>query len=129
MASEDVIQEMWLRAIHGLPKFEWKSSLRTWLTGILLNCVREHGRKAKLSGQWKMDSGSASTLGTPPAADGNIDILNALARLPPGFRDVLVLHDIEGFTHEEIGRLLEISEGTSKSQLFHARKAMRKLLM
>lgn len=51
-----------------------------------------------------------------------------MTRLPTGYRQVLVLHDIEGYTHEEIGALLEISAGTSKSQLYHARRALRAIL-
>jgi RNA polymerase sigma-70 factor (ECF subfamily) len=65
----------------------------------------------------------------PPATtvgrEERIDLEQAIARLPVGYRHVLVLHDIEGYTHEEISRLLSITVGTSKSQLFHARKALR----
>ena len=60
--------------------------------------------------------------------EGEIDLERAIARLPAGYRHVLVLHDVEGYTHEEICRLLEISVGTSKSQLHHARRAMRAAL-
>jgi RNA polymerase sigma-70 factor (ECF subfamily) len=54
-----------------------------------------------------------------------MELEQAIARLPTGYRHVLVLHDVEGYTHEEIGARLEISAGTSKSQLSHARKALR----
>ena len=54
-----------------------------------------------------------------------IDLERAIARLPAGYRHVLVLHDIEGYTHEEVSAQLDINVGTSKSQLFHARKALR----
>ena len=57
-----------------------------------------------------------------------MDIKAAIARLPDGYRTVLVLHDIEGYTHEEIGRMLGVASGTSKAQLFSARRAMRQLL-
>jgi RNA polymerase sigma-70 factor (ECF subfamily) len=57
-----------------------------------------------------------------------IDLEAAIALLPPGYRTVLVLHDVEGFTHDEIATLLGIAEGTSKAQLFKARRAMRALL-
>ena len=57
-----------------------------------------------------------------------LDLERALAQLPGGFREVLVLHDVEGFTHEEIGELLEIVPGASKSQLSRARKKVRTLL-
>jgi len=61
-------------------------------------------------------------------ADDRMDLDWAIAKLPPGGRSVLVLHDVEGFTHDEIARLLGIAEGTSKAQLFKARRTMRALL-
>ena len=68
-------------------------------------------------------------LSTRPVRDADrIDLERAIARLPNGYRAVLVLHDVEGFTHEEIGRQLGIAVGTSKSQLFDARRAIRSLL-
>lgn len=59
---------------------------------------------------------------------GRIGLEQIINRLPQGYRHVLVLHDIEGYTHEEISVFLEISVGTSKSQLYHARKAVRAVL-
>ena len=124
--AEDVIQETWMRAARGLEGFRWKSALRSWLTGIALNRVREMARKRKRSlvevvGEWEFPA-AASDPGR------RIDLERALELLPPGFRTVLVLHDVEGFTHQEIGDQLGITDGTSKSQLHGARKAMRKLL-
>ena len=124
--AEDVIQETWMRAARGLEGFRWKSALKSWLTGIALNRVREMARKRKtslveVSGQWETPA---------PVSDPGqrIDLDRALELLPPGFRTVLVLHDVEGFTHQEIGSRLGITDGTSKSQLHGARKAMRRLL-
>jgi RNA polymerase sigma-70 factor (ECF subfamily) len=124
--AEDIIQETWLRAARGLEGFRWKSALRSWLTGIALNRVREMARKKKRSlvevdGDWELP-----TAFSDPGQQ--IDLGRALDLLPPGFRTVLVLHDVEGFTHQEIGNQLGISDGTSKSQLHGARKAMRRLL-
>ena len=124
--AEDVIQETWMRAARGLEGFRWKSALKSWLTGIALNRVREMARKKKRSlvevgGEWE----------TPAAASDpgqRIDLDRALELLPPGFRTVLVLHDVEGYTHQEIGSRLGITDGTSKSQLHGARKAMRRWL-
>ncbi len=124
--AEDVIQETWMRAARGLEGFRWKSALRSWLTGIALNRVRETARKKKRSlveveGEWEIPA-----VATDPGQ--RIDLDRALELLPPGFRTVLVLHDVEGFTHQEIGGQLGITDGTSKSQLHGARKAMRRLL-
>ena len=65
---------------------------------------------------------------TPARTEERIDLERALGQLPAGYREVLILHDVEGLTHNEIGSRLGIAEGTSKSQLFFARKAMRRLL-
>ena len=63
-----------------------------------------------------------------PDHANRVDLERALVRLPPGFREVLVLHDVEGFTHEDIATMLGIQPGTSKSQLSRARSAMRRAL-
>jgi RNA polymerase sigma-70 factor (ECF subfamily) len=124
--AEDILQETWLRAARALGKFRWESALSSWISGIALNRVREMARKKKRSlvevdGEWEMPVAAAD-------AGKRIDLERALALLPPGFRTVLVLHDVEGYTHHEIGDRLGITDGTSKSQLHGARKAMRKLL-
>jgi RNA polymerase sigma-70 factor (ECF subfamily) len=124
--AEDVMQEVWMRAARGLEGFRWKAALKTWLMGIALNRVREMARKKgrgliEVDGDWEAAVGA----GDPGA---KIDLERAIQLLPPGFRAVLVLHDVEGFTHREIGEQLGITDGTSKSQLHGARKAVRRLL-
>jgi RNA polymerase sigma-70 factor (ECF subfamily) len=124
--AEDVMQEAWLRAARSLGGFRWESAFSSWLSGIALNRDRELARKRKRSlveadGDWELAV-------APPDPGGRIDLERALALLPPGFRTVLVLHDVEGFTHQEIGERLGITDGTSKSQLHGARRAMRKLM-
>lgn len=124
--AEDVLQETWLRAARSLGGFRWESAFSSWLSGIALNRVRELARKKKRSlveveGEWEMPV-------LPSDAGRKIDLERAMALLPPGFRTVLVLHDVEGFTHQEIGERLGITDGTSKSQLHGARKAMRRLM-
>lgn len=125
--AEDVVQETWVRAVKQLGKFRWESSLRTWLTAIALNLSREVLRKRGRDRTEELMPDHA-----PPARPGReaerLDLESAIARLPAGYRTVLVLHDIEGFTHEEISRQLAIAVGTSKSQLFDARRAMRVML-
>ena len=125
--AEDVIQTTWVRAVENLGRFRWESSLRTWLTGIALNCSREAVRKRSRdeSVDW-IDAIEGKP--SPPRSNveiRRIDLERAIDRLPRGYREVLLLHDVEGYTHEEIGRLLGIETGTSKSQLSRARRAMR----
>ena len=126
LEAEDLMQDTWIKAAHGLAGFEWRSEFRTWLMGIALNRFRERvradGRRIPtVEGEREVPVET----GEPGEA---IDLERAIALLPPGFRTVLVLHDVEGFTHREIADGLGISEGTSKSQLHEARRAMRRLL-
>jgi RNA polymerase sigma-70 factor, ECF subfamily len=119
--AEDAVQEAWIQAVRNLSSFRWESSLRTWLCGITIRCSRKlisHKRPA-------------APLDCEPTISNRTDFLNLefwINRLPAGYREVLVLHDVEGYTHEEIGRLLDIQQGTSKSQLFHARRLIRNWL-
>lgn len=125
--AEEIVQDTWLRAVEALAEFRWESSIRTWLSGILINRAREFYRTRKK----EQHTIIADELATEVVATEDferIDLEQAIAALPNGYRQVLVLHDIEGYTHEEIGRLLEIEAGTSKSQLSHARRAVRDAL-
>ena len=122
-----MVQEAWIRAVRQLSKFRWESSLRTWLTAIGLNLARETLRKRARTRTEEIDD--RLELSARPVRDAErIDLERAIARLPNGYRTVLVLHDVQGFTHEEISRQLQIAVGTSKSQLFDARRAVRSLL-
>jgi len=121
---EDVIQETWLRAARAMGQFRFQSTLRTWLTSVLINCMHEARRRTK---------SIASDEQPEPIAPSRsrslqMDIERAVASLPSGMREVFVLFDIEGFTHEEIAGLLNIHAGTSKSQLFTARRKLRSAL-
>lgn len=125
--AEEIVQDTWLRAVEALAEFRWESGFRTWLSGILINRSRELYRARKK----EQHPNIADALAVEVAVTENfehLDLEQAIAALPNGYRQVLVLHDIEGYTHEEIGLLLEIEAGTSKSQLSHARRAMRNSL-
>ena len=133
--AEDVVQEAWTRATRRLAGFEWRSSLSTWLQSIVINCARERWRVATWESLGDADAvepqerkGFRTAHVASRTAHGvgeAIDLERAIASLPEGYRAVLVLHDVEGYTHTEIAALCGISEGTSKSQLFHARRALR----
>ncbi|HUR21919.1 MAG TPA: RNA polymerase sigma factor [Vicinamibacterales bacterium] len=121
---EDVIQETWLRAARSLGQFRFQSTLRTWLTSVLINCMHEARRRQKdVTGNEPLEPAA------PPRSTGlQVDIERAVASLPSGMREVFILFDVEGFTHEEIAGLLNIHAGTSKSQLFTARRKLRNAL-
>ena len=124
-SAEDLVHDTWIRAHDRWRTFEWKSSLRTWLTGILLNLVREARRAGPHGGLVPLrDDIGLETLDL----DHEVDLSNAVARLPLGYRTAIVMHDIEGYSHEDIAACLGIEVGTSKSQLSRARRALRRWL-
>jgi RNA polymerase sigma-70 factor (ECF subfamily) len=120
--AEDAVQEAWLRAVRGLDTFRGDSAFATWLTGIAIRCSLESLRKRGPLGRL------VSEQTVEPRPHETIDLEQAIAALPDGYRAVLLLHDVEGHTHEEVAALLDIEPGTSKSQLFHARRALRERL-
>lgn len=124
--AEDVVQETWIRAVERLADFRWEGSLRSWMSGIALNLCRGLFRR-KDRGWVTLHPGNTPAVEAPHDVE-LMDIESAIAGLPDGYRTVLVLHDVEGFTHEEIGHRLEISPNTSKSQLSRARRALRATL-
>jgi RNA polymerase sigma factor (sigma-70 family) len=119
--AEDLVQETWVRAVRSLTSFRAESALRSWLSGLLINVRRERARTA-----WRMvDAPDAEPAAPATAPDAAIDLDRAIATLPAGARDVFVLHDVYGYTHEEIAGMLDIAQGTSKSQLTRARGLLR----
>ena len=119
---DDVVQESWLRACASLDRFRWESALSTWLCGIGVRTALEALRRGE---RWAADEPLQHFAAAGPVPGDGIDLERALAGLPPRQRAVMVLHDVEGYTHEEVAELLGIAAGTSKSQLAHARRALR----
>ena len=120
--AEEALQEAWIRAAKKMPEFRWQSALKTWLGGFVINCCREQRRRRR-------PDGPEPTLveTSAPAPDGRLDLDRLLASLPEHQRTVLILFAIEGYTHQEIGGILGIAPGTSKSRLFEARRGLRGL--
>lgn len=123
--AAEVVQETWARAIPKLESFRWESSLGTWLGAIAVNCWRERRRRRsrEIGGHPSLEDAAA-----PSRPGTGIDIARALDGLPIGYRTVLVLFGVYGYSHAEIATLLGISTGTSKSQLSRARRALRRAL-
>lgn len=123
--AEDVVQETWIRATTNLGSFRWEARFETWLTGIGLNLSRNRLRR---SDRRERLHDADRTGAAPRGRDERIDLERAISMIPPGCRTVLILHDVEGFKHAEIAEKLGVSVGTSKSQLWSARRHMRQLL-
>ena len=130
--GEDLLQEIFLQAHRKLGSFKGDSAIGTWLYRLALNHCLDYvrSRQAKMSRVTETLDADASFQPTArretPIA--RMDLERAVARLPEGCREAFVLHDVEGFDHKEVGRLLGIAEGTSKSQVFKARMKLRSML-
>jgi len=128
--AADIAQEVWIQIFRALPSYRGDSQFSTWAHRIAvnrtLNALRKSRRLANLETEVTEDSASFE-----PDTDRSFiaqSIEEAAAKLSPGARAVFVLHDVEGYTHEEIAVELGITAGGSKSQLFKARAKLRKLL-
>ncbi len=127
--AQDYAQEAWIRAIRALPTFRGEARFSTWLHRIAVNSALQAVRRAE--SRHKREAPMPESLAVAaPSRDALLSqrLEWALDLLPERMRKVLILHDVEGYTHEEIGELLGTAAGTSKSQLFKARAKMRVLL-
>jgi RNA polymerase sigma-70 factor, ECF subfamily len=125
--ADDVVQETWLRAMRAVPGFRWEAGFPSWLAAIALNCARGLRRRDRRWSTTPLPDDTAGR-GAWRATEARLDLERALERVPPGYRAVLMLYDLEGRPHEEIAQRLGIAIGTSKSQLHHARRFLRSLL-
>jgi RNA polymerase sigma-70 factor (ECF subfamily) len=128
--ASEATQDVFVRAWQKLSTFRGESSFATWLHRLAVNVIVERFRTLGAARDRFLPDGEAALdrlSGAPAAAryDTGLDLETAVARLPPGARAVFVLHDVEGYRHEEIGQLLGVSIGTSKSQLHRARMTLR----
>ncbi len=127
--AKDYAQEAWIRAFRALPTFRGDARFSTWIHRIAVNSALQALRSSETRTKRQVEMPDAI-----PIAPSGRDVLleerleEALDRVPQGMRRVLILHDVEGYTHEEIGEMLGINSGTSKSQLFKARAKMREIL-
>lgn len=132
--AEDLLQEIFLAAHRKMWLYKGEAALGTWLfrlgTNQCLDYLRsKRARLAMLTETIDEDPGPAGTSsGAILGVIEKMDLERALEQLPPGARAVFVLHDVEGCDHREVGRMLGISDGTSKSQLHKARMRLRELL-
>ncbi len=136
--AEDLSQEAFLQVFRKLSTFRGESAFSTWLHRLVVNVVLMHLRKKGLQ-QVSLDEIDSSQEG-PVKREygdddrrliGSVDRINldrAIAELPPGYRAVFVLHDVEGYEHNEIAQIMSYSVGNSKSQLHKARLKLREWL-
>jgi RNA polymerase sigma-70 factor, ECF subfamily len=129
--AEDSLQEAFVRAWQRLGEFRGDAGFATWLHRIAVNTalgrLRSSGRRDR--GLQVLGDDEWQSLAATPTDDAlALDLEAAIARLPSGARVVFVLHDVEGFTHEEVASMTGLDVGTSKSQLHRARRLLRERL-
>jgi RNA polymerase sigma-70 factor (ECF subfamily) len=133
--AEDLTQNVFIQLFRKLNTFRGASSFTTWLHRLTVNEVFMHFRRNTVRRERTTDDGATPTQivhGTQNHARmsvvDRIALDEAIRQLSPGYRAVLILHDVEGYEHEEIGKILGCAVGTSKSQLHKARMKLRRLL-
>jgi len=133
--AEDLAQEVFIQLFRKIGSFRGESAFTTWLHRLTVNQVLMHFRKRGVRMEQTTDDGETPIQIVKGTADPNhmpvvdrIALGNAIKQLPPGYRTVFVLHDVEGHEHEEIAKMIGVSVGTSKSQLHKARMKLRGLL-
>ena len=124
--AQDVLQDVFMKVWKHHKNFRGEAKLSTWIYRIAVNTAISLLRKKKPTKP--IEDFEYMPADTKPFDPRIIKIEKAIQRLPEGEKKVFVLHDVEGFTHEEIGEILDISQGTSKSQLHKARKKLQEML-
>jgi len=127
--AEDLTQETFVSAWRSLSTFEGRSGFGTWLHRIAVNAALARGRSPQGRGEVSLtnDEGEDRELESPAEMDTAtpLDLERAIGTLPPGARDVMVLHGVYGYSHEEAAEMLGVAVGTCKAQLHRARRLLR----
>ncbi len=129
--ASDLMQDVFIRAWRGLATFRGECAFSSWLHRLAVNAMLEAARSEKRRTARVLTMEDPGTVGAPaPSAtpDVAIDLERAIATLPHGARMAFVLHDIEGYQHQEIADQMGIAVGTVKAQLHRARKLLIKAL-
>jgi RNA polymerase sigma-70 factor (ECF subfamily) len=126
--AEDVLQDAWVRGLAAIDRYRGEAAFSTWMTRVALRCALDHLR-ARDNRTPLLSLDDARAVASPPTEhELGADLDVALSRLSSHARSVVILHDIEGWTHAEIATELGIAVGTSKAHLFQARRRLRALL-
>jgi RNA polymerase sigma-70 factor, ECF subfamily len=126
--ANDYTQDTFVRVFDRLSTFRGESALSTWVTSVAISVVYNGQRKVKRLQAREVDLEHAEPIAAArreAEPDLKVRLAHAIDGLPEGYRTVFLMHDVEGYTHEEIGQALGIQEGTSKAQLSRARAKLR----
>ena len=130
--AEELTQDVFVRAWQKLGSFRGESAFSSWLHPLTVNVALSERRARRRRTSRIMATDDLTPFEKsemPPGPEAGFDLEKALGTLPPGARSVFVLHDVEGYRHEEIASIIGIAVGTSKAQLHRARRLMREALL
>ena len=127
--GEELTQDVFVRTWEKLPQFRGESAFSTWLhrlaVNVVLNARKTEGKQASRTDESDVGDERLNEVARAPMHIERMDLADAIAKLPAGARKVFVLHDVEGYKHEEIAELCGITSGGSKAQLHRARLLLR----
>jgi RNA polymerase sigma-70 factor (ECF subfamily) len=130
--GEELTQDVFVRTWEKLPQFRGESAFSTWLhrlaVNVVLNARKTDSRNASRTDDGEVDDERWDETARAPMHIERMDLTDAIAGLPAGARKIFVLHDIEGYKHEEIAAMMGITSGGSKAQLHRARLLLREAL-
>jgi len=126
---DELTQDIFVRAWERLGTYRGEAAFGTWLHRLAVNAIL-NWRRTEAGARGRVDEGVDADLieGARQAGGEDLDLEGAIRRLPPGARQVFVLHDVQGFKHEEIATMMGVTAGTSKAQLHRARMLLRSML-
>jgi len=125
--AEDVLQEGFIKVFRGIDKFRGDSTIGAWIKTIIMRTAFSHLRKNKIYFEPLENAESTETVDWGDFLQAEY-LEKAINSLPVGYRTVFVMIEVEGYAHKDVAKMLEISVGTSKSQLFYAKKKLRDIL-
>jgi RNA polymerase sigma factor (sigma-70 family) len=135
VVARELVQDTFVKAWDALPRFRAEASLTTWLHRIAVNALLERRRGEKrrtsrvsLAGDEEEDELEIAGVAFAPDVASAIDLERAIGALPPGVRRAFVLHDVEGYTHEEIATMTGLAAGTLRAQLHRAHQLLKRAL-
>ncbi|GGB96147.1 DNA-directed RNA polymerase sigma-70 factor [Dyadobacter sediminis] len=123
--ANDVLQDSFMDVFRHLDQFRGEATLGAWIKQIV---IRKSTKKKKVVLWQNLDEYTGESIDWNEIEINTAHLESAVLSLPDGFRTIFVLAEVEGYTHREIAVMLNISEGTSKSQLFHAKRKLRRML-
>lgn len=127
VAVREAVQDVFVRAWERLPSFRGDSALATWLHRLAVNVLLERLRLDVRDSNRFVD-GDDTAIAPPASLDARLDLDAAAARLPAGARAVWLLHDVMGYSHNEIAEITGLAAGTCRAQLWRARRTLTRLL-